>query len=42
MDNKKLAVIGAGVMGEVILSGMLDSKLFNPENLMITALRSQT
>lgn len=39
MDNKKLAVIGAGVMGEVILSGMLDSKLFNPENLMITALR---
>jgi pyrroline-5-carboxylate reductase len=39
MDNKKLAVIGAGVMGEVILSGMLDAKLFKPENLMITALR---
>lgn len=39
MDNSKLAIIGAGVMGEVILSGILDAKLFNPENLMITALR---
>lgn len=39
MDNKKLAVIGAGVMGEVILKGMLDTKLFQPEELMITALR---
>lgn len=39
MDNKKLAVIGAGVMGEVLLSGMLDAKLFTPDNLMITALR---
>ena len=39
MDNLKLAIIGAGVMGEVILNGIIEAKLFEPENLMITALR---
>ncbi len=39
MDNLKLAIVGAGVMGEVILGGIISAKLFSPENLMITALR---
>jgi pyrroline-5-carboxylate reductase len=41
MENKKLAIIGAGVMGEVILNGIISSGLFKPEDLMITALREQ-
>lgn len=41
MENTKLAIIGAGVMGEVILNGILRSGLYKPESLMITALREQ-
>jgi len=39
MQNIKLAIIGAGVMGEVILGGILDAGLFLPSELLLTAQR---
>lgn len=38
-EKPNLAIIGAGVMGEVILSGIINSGIYPPEKIMITALR---
>ncbi|MBC7475242.1 MAG: pyrroline-5-carboxylate reductase [Candidatus Sericytochromatia bacterium] len=39
MKNLKLAIVGAGVMGEVILKGIIEANIYQPENIMVTALR---
>ena len=39
MQSLNLAIIGAGVMGEVILNGIIESGIYTPSNLMITAQR---
>ncbi|MFN8674125.1 MAG: pyrroline-5-carboxylate reductase [Candidatus Sericytochromatia bacterium] len=38
-DKPNIAIIGAGVMGEVILAGIINSGVYSPEKIMITALR---
>ena len=38
-EKPNIAIIGAGVMGEVILQGIISSNVYKPENIMITALR---
>jgi pyrroline-5-carboxylate reductase len=38
---KNIAIIGAGVMGEVILDGIINSKLYSPKDILITALRTR-
>src|SRR6476646_4964112 len=39
MKSLNLAIIGAGVMGEVILNGIIEAGVYSPQNLMITAQR---
>ncbi|GIW21194.1 MAG: pyrroline-5-carboxylate reductase [Candidatus Sericytochromatia bacterium] len=38
-EYKKISIVGAGVMGEVILDGIISSNLYSPKNVLITALR---
>lgn len=40
-EYKKIAIVGAGVMGEVILDGIINSSLYLPEDIIITALRTR-
>jgi pyrroline-5-carboxylate reductase len=37
IKNKKLAVLGAGKMGETLVAGMLDSAIFSREKIIVTA-----
>lgn len=38
--NKKIAFIGCGNMGEALLKGILDKRLFKPSDVIITDIRS--
>ncbi len=42
MKIKKLAVLGAGKMGETLVAGMLDSAIFTREQIMVTVKHAGT